>query len=635
MEKKQKNSYAGKILFVDLTSGKIETKPLDADFARENIGGLGFGTRFFLDAIKEKPEFDALSADNPFILMTGPLTGMPMNGVARWTVCAKSPLTGFYGDANIGGHFGATLKFAGYDGIVLTGASDHPVFLYVNDDKVELRDAKEYWGKDAYEVTDRLRSDLKDRSLKKGHILTIGPAGENLVSFASLIHNKGHAAGRTGMGAVWGSKKLKAIYVAGTGKLTPANPDGLKALRKELKEIYEESILIAAMKSTGTTSHMDVGILSGDIPIKNWQMTEWEDIDELGPGSIEEKIYAGKKTCYGCTVACKKEAEVKDGPFKMKKGPAPEYETVATFGTMCLNASIESVAKANEICNRYGMDTISCGSTIAFAIECFENGLISQKDTDGLDLKWGNSEAIIAMAEKIGKKEGFGAVLAQGSARAAELIGGNASDFLTTVKGLEAPMHDPRSAHGYGLAYGVSPRGACHEASLTFEVEGGAMFIPEIPELSDDFPEGSEGRAKLNVVAQDYGMFFSNCAVFCNLGGAPLNATHAVDMVNHVTGFDYTIDDVMKIGRKVWYLKRGLTNLFGAGASEDRLPKRLMTPMTEGPSEGSVPDMDLMLKEFYEMRGLDENGIPGKEVLTDLGLDELAELLSIKQSAEL
>jgi aldehyde:ferredoxin oxidoreductase len=633
MEKKLKNGYAGKILFVDLTSGKIEKKPLDEDFARENIGGLGFGTRFFLDTIKEKPEFDALSADNPFILMTGPLTGMPMSGVARWTVCAKSPLTGFYGDANIGGHFGSSLKFAGYDGIVLTGASDHPVFLYINDDKVELRDAKKYWGKDAYEVTDRLRSDFKDQSLKKGQILAIGPAGENFVGFASLIHNKGHVAGRTGMGAVWGSKNLKAIYVVGTGKLIPANPDGLKALRKELKEVYEESIYIAAMKSTGTTSHMDVGILSGDIPIKNWQLTEWEDIDELGPGSIEEKIYAGKKTCYGCTVACKKEAEVKDGPFKMEKGPAPEYETVATFGTMCLNASIESVAKANDICNRYGMDTISCGSTIAFAIECFENGLISQKDTDGLSLKWGNSEDIVAMAEKIGKKEGFGAILAQGSARAAEHIGGNASEFLTTVKGLEAPMHDPRSAHGYGLAYGVSPRGACHEASLTFEVEGGAMFIPEIPELSDDLSEGSEGRARLNVVAQDYGMFFSNCAVFCNLGGSPLNATQALDMVNHVTGFDYTIDDVMKIGRKVWYLKRGLTNLFGARASEDKLPKRLMTPMTEGPSEGSMPDMDLMLKEFYEMRGLDEDGIPKKEILTDLGLDELADLLSRKQSA--
>jgi aldehyde:ferredoxin oxidoreductase len=627
MEKKQMGGYAGSILYVDLTSRNIQKKPLDPAFAREHIGGLGFGTRIFLDMIHEKPDFDALSPDNPFVLMTGPLTGMHMNGVARWTVCAKSPLTGFWGDANVGGYFGAGLKFAGYDGIVITGASEQPVFLFIKDDVVELRDAEQYWGKDVYTVTDSLKADLKEESFKKGQVLTIGPAGENLVGFASLVHNKGHVAGRTGMGAVWGSKNLKAIYVTGSGKVTPAYPDRLKDLRKELKEVYEGSIFISAMQSSGTPSHMDVGILSGDIPIKNWQLTEWDEIDELGPAVIEEKIFAGNKTCFGCGVACKKEAEVKEGPFQMEKGPSPEYETVCTFGTMCLNPNIESVAKANEICNRFGMDTISCGSTIAFAIECFENGLLTKEDTDGLDLCWGNSDAIIKMAEKIGKKEGLGAILCQGSQKAADHIGGNAHDFLTTVKGLEAPMHDPRSAHGYGLAYGVSPRGACHEASLTYEVEGGAIYIPEIPELADDLPMGSEGRAKLNVVSQDYGMFFSNCAVFCNLGAGPLTATPALDMVNHVTGFDYTLEDVMKIGRRVWYLKRGLTNLFGARAKEDRLPKRLMTPMEEGPSEGSVPDMEMMLKEFYEMRELDEDGIPRKAVLLDLGLDKLAGLL--------
>jgi len=372
---------------------------------------------------------------------------------------------------------------------------------------------------------------------------------------------------------------------------------------------------------------MDVGIIGGDIPIKNWQQTEWDDIDAIGPTMIEEKIFAGHKTCFGCGVACKKSAEVKEGPFQMEKGPGPEYETIATFGTMCLNSNIESIAKANEICNRYGMDTITCGSTIAFAIDCFENGLLTEKDTDGLQLTWGNSEAIVKLTEKIGKQEGFGAILSLGSAKAAEKIGGNAWDFLTTVKGLEAPMHDPRSAHGYGLAYGVSPRGACHEASLTFEAEGGLIFIPEIPELSSDLPEGSEDRAQLNVAAQDYGMFFSNCAVFCNLGGSPLNATQAIDMVNHVTGFDYTLDEILNIGRRLWYLKRGLTNLFGAKSKDDRLPARLMTVLETGPTEGSVPDMDRMLAEFYELRGFNADGVPEKNVLEDVGLPELAVLL--------
>ncbi|MGB5985679.1 MAG: aldehyde ferredoxin oxidoreductase family protein [Desulfobacterales bacterium] len=622
--------YAGNLLYVDLTSGRITVKPLDMTFARENIGGLGFGTRIFLDLIKEKPHFDALSADNPFILMTGPLTGCGMDATARWSVCSKSPLTGYWGDANVGGHFGARLKLAGYDGIIIAGAARQPVYLYVNDRQVELRDASAYWGRDVYEVTDALTKGLRDQSSKAGQVLTIGPAGENRVRFANLINKKGHAAGRTGLGAVWGAKQLKAIYVAGSGKLNIAHPGKLKALRAELKELYAESIYISSIKSAGTPAHLDVGIIAGDIPIKNWQMSDWDDIDELGPAAIEEKIHAGDRTCHACTVACKKNAEVKAGPFKSPKGPGPEYETVAAFGTMCLNADIESVAKANEICNRYGMDTISCGSTIAFAIDCFEHGLLTIKETDGLELRWGNATAIVAMAEKIGKNEGFGAVLAQGSAKAAAQIGKGAEQYLTTVKGLEAPMHDPRNAHGYGLAYGISPRGACHVASLVYEVEGGAMYLPEVPSLADDLPEGSRGRARLNVACQDYGMFFSHCAIFCNLGAAPLNATQALAMLNHVTGFDYTLEEVLQIGRKVWYLKRGLTNLFGARAKDDRLPRRLMTPLTEGPTQGSVPDMELMLKEFYQLRGLNADGIPQPAVLKELGLETLAGLLEAR-----
>jgi aldehyde:ferredoxin oxidoreductase len=619
--------YAGNLLYVDLTSGRVQVKPLDMAFARNNIGGLGFGTRIFLDLIKSKPRFDALSADNPFILMTGPLTGCGMDATARWSVGSKSPLTGFWGDANVGGHFGSRLKLAGYDGIVIIGAAEQPVYLFINDQTVELRDASEYWGKDVYFVTDAMTKDLRDQSSKPGQVLTIGPAGENRVRFANLINKKGHAAGRTGLGAVWGSKKLKAIYVAGSGKLEIAHPEKLKVLRAQLNKIYAESIYISSIQSAGTPAHLDVGIISGDIPIKNWQMSDWEDIDKLGPASIEEKIHAGGRTCYACTVACKKNAQVKAGPYKIEKGPAPEYETVAAFGTMCLNADIESVAKANDICNRYGMDTISCGATIAFAIECFENGLLTTDETDGLELRWGNSAAIVAMAEKIGKNEGFGTVLAEGSAKAAARIGKGADQYLTTVKGLEAPMHDPRNAHGFGLAYGISPRGACHEASLVFEVEGGAMYIPELPALADELPEGSEGRAELNVACQDYGMFFSHCAILCNLGAAPLNATQAVGMLNHVTGFNYTLEEIMKIGRRIWYLKRGLTNLFGARAKDDRLPARLMTPLNEGPTEGSVPDMKLMLKAFYKLRGINEDGLPQDAVLRELGLADLADLL--------
>jgi aldehyde:ferredoxin oxidoreductase len=491
---------------------------------------------------------------------------------------------------------------------------------------------QKYWGTDVYTVNDEMIADNKGKSRKSGQVLTIGPAGENLVRFASIINNKGHVAGRTGMGAVWGAKKLKAIFVRGTGKLEIAYPDRLDVLRAELKELYAGNITIEGLRAFGTASHMDIGIISGDIPMKNWQQSDWELFEEIAPIAYGEKILTGNRTCYACGVRCKREAEVSEGPFKFDKGPGPEYETVATFGTMCLNSSMESIGKANDICNRYGMDTISCGSTIAFAIECFENGLINEEDTDGLNLTWGNAEAIVAMAERIGKKQGFGSILSEGSERAAEHIGGNASDFLTTVKGLEAPMHDPRSSHGYGLAYAVSPRGACHMASLNYPIESGSMYLPEIPELADEITGmSSEGKAKLNIACQDFGMFFSSCAIFCNLGAMILNATQAVDMVNHVTGFAYTIKEVMHLGKRIWYLKRGLSNLFGARAEHDRLPKRLLTPMHTGPTQESVPDMDLMLKEFYELRGFNDDGVPKKEILEDLGLSDLAKLLHREQ----
>jgi aldehyde:ferredoxin oxidoreductase len=623
-----RGGYAGRILAVDLSTGAIQIRQLDEEWARTHIGGLGFGARIYLDLIKSRPSFDALSPDNPFVIMTGPLTGMRMHAVARWTVVAKSPLTGYWGDANIGGYFGARLKFAGYDGIVLTGAAASPVYLHIDDDRVELRDAGAYWGQDIYTVTDNLVADHKSESSRSGEVFTIGPAGENLARIATITNRKGHTAGRAGLGAVWGAKNLKAVFVRGAGTLGAARPDRLSALRRELDEIYRQSILIEALRSVGTPSQFDVGVILGDVPMKNWQLTDWDRFDEIGPSAYAERILTGNKTCYACGVACKREAEVREGPFRFAKGPGPEYETVCTFGPLCLNSDIESIGKANELCNRYGLDTISCGATIAFAIECFENGLINERDTDGLQLVWGNSRAIVTLVDKIGRLEGFGALLAQGSARAAAVIGNGADEFLTTVKGMEAPMHDPRSGHGYGLAYAVSPRGACHNASLQFYAESGSFYLPEFGSEIGDLEEmDSRGKAAFNVISQDFGMFFGHCAGYCLLGAAVLNATQAIEMVNHVTGFDYTLDEVCRLGRRIWYLKRGLANLFGARAREDRLPRRLLIPLEEGSTAGSVPDMDLMIREFYKLRGLEANGLPRRQVLEELDLDDLARLL--------
>ncbi|HVN72075.1 MAG TPA: aldehyde ferredoxin oxidoreductase family protein [Desulfomonilia bacterium] len=622
------NGYAGTILYCDLSTGSAETRPLDMEFARKYIGGLGFALKLYLDLIKDNPTIDAYSPENPFVIMTGPLTGMKLSGVARWCVCSRSPQTGLLGSCNVGGSFGAHLKFSGYDGIVITGKASSPVYIHIDGGKVEVRDAGKYWGKDVYDVTDEMIEDNRGETKKSGHIFAIGPAGEKLVKFASIVHNKGHVAGRTGMGAVWGSKNLKAIYVRGSGKLQVAQSDKFEQLRSELKEMYSENAIMASISEFGTNAHMNTGLPGGDIPMKNWQIGEWDRAEELSPVGFNERILTGRKTCYGCAVACKREGEIKGGPYKFSKGPGPEYETIAAFGTMCLNPSLESISKANDICNRLGMDTISCGSTIAFAMECYEKGLIKDKDTDGLDLSWGNSEAIVALTEKIGRREGFGNVLAEGSRLAAEHIGGNAGDFLTTVKGLEAPMHDPRAAHGYGLAYAVSPRGACHMASLEYPIEGGLMYLPEYAELQEDIiATSSERKVALNILSQDFGMFFSDCAIFCNLGGTPLNATQALDLVNYVTGFDYTLEEILKLGRRIWYLRRGLANLFGSRSRDDVLPKRMRTPLSEGPVEGSVPDMEMMIEDFYRLRGISSDGIPEKGVLEELDLAELAGLL--------
>jgi aldehyde:ferredoxin oxidoreductase len=385
-----RGGYTGRILVVDLSTGAVRIQQLDESWARTHVGGLGFGARVYLDAIKNRPSFDALSPDNPFVIMTGPLTGMRMHAVARWTVATKSPLTDYWGDANIGGYFGARLKFAGYDGIVLTGAAPSPVYLHIDDDRVEVRDAARYWGQDIYTVTDNMVADHKSESSRAGEVFAIGPAGENLVRIATITNRKGHTAGRAGLGAVWGAKNLKAIFVRGSGNLDAAFPDRLRDLRRELDQVYRNSILIEALRSMGTPSQFDVGVILGDVPMKNWQLTDWERFDEIGPSAYAERILTGNKTCYACGVACKREAEVKDGVFRFAKGPGPEYETVCAFGPLCLNPDIESIGKANELCNRYGLDTISCGATIAFAIECFENGLITEQDTDGLRLTWGN-----------------------------------------------------------------------------------------------------------------------------------------------------------------------------------------------------------------------------------------------------
>ncbi len=411
--------YRNKILEVDLSNSKMDLTDISDDDKKRFIGGSGVAAKLFLDRFNINA--DPLSPDNPLIVMNGPLTGTTLPGTSRFAVCGKSPLTGIWGEGTCGGNFGPELKFAGMDGIIFKGVSPTPVYLSIEDDEIELRDAGELWGMDNYTLTDFLKQRHgKDKSPK---ILSIGQAGENLVKFAAICNDKGDFIGRTGMGAVMGSKRLKAVVVKGTKKVEVSHPEEYAALRKLLITKSREAMVAQSFRSMGTDAGMDLGMMTGDVPIKNWMIGEDLELSaNLGGPALTEKYLARNHACSFCPIACKRIVKVDNGPFKTDEGPGPEYETCCTFGTLIMNNDLAGVIKANEWCNRYGMDTISCGATIAFAMEAFEKGLITRKDTDGIDLTWGNMTGVIELLHKIAKKEGIGAALSEGTRKAAKRL---------------------------------------------------------------------------------------------------------------------------------------------------------------------------------------------------------------------
>jgi aldehyde:ferredoxin oxidoreductase len=615
--------HTGKILEVNLGNGKIETKSIKEEDQRKFLGGSGLAAKIFFDSFD--PNVDPLSPKNPLIIMNGPVVGTQFPGTSRFAVCGKSPLTGIWGEGTCGGNFGPELKFAGIDGIVFKGASPTPIYLSIEDDRVELRDASDLWGMDNYSVTDFLKE--RHGKEKRPKVLSIGLAGENLVKFAAICNDKGDFIGRTGMGAVMGSKKLKALVVKGTKKVEVSHPDQYSALRKTLITKSRDAMPAQSLRSMGSDAGMDLGMMTGDIPIKNWMVGEdFELSANLGGPSLTEKYLTRNHACSFCPIACKRVVRVDDGPFKTEEGPGPEYETCCSFGTLIMNYDLAGVIKANEWCNRYGMDTISCGATIAFAMEAFEKGLITKRDTDGIDLTWGNVTGAIELVHKIAKKEGIGAVLSEGSREAAKRLGKGAEEFSVEVKGLEVPMHDPRGFHGMGLAYMTSIRGGCHLMHLALGVEQGISTYTEAGFQENYIGQTSEGKAEMIKLCEDFGLP-CNSLLICEYVAWTLSANDLAEMVRVTTGFDFTLKDLLACGERTWLLKRGLGNMMGVSMKDDRLPKRILTPLKEGAAAGSVPDVEKLLREYYEIRGLGEEGRPKKEVLIKAGLEDLAKKL--------
>ncbi|MEE8373941.1 MAG: aldehyde ferredoxin oxidoreductase family protein [Dehalococcoidia bacterium] len=612
-------THRGKILDVDLSSGTVKTTTIDDDTLRKYIGGSGLAAKLFLDRVP--PDVDPLGEKNIFFVMTGPLAGTTTPAGNRWTVSFKSPLTGAWGEACSGGNVAPEIKGAGYDGIAVSGVSSKPVYLLIDDDKVEIRDASDLWGKDVYETTDILKGKIE--GTKKVKVISIGPAGENLVKFASVHNDKADAAARTGGGAVMGSKKLKAIVVRGTGKVEPGKPDEYKEVRKAVFDKVNDGMISMALRAQGTAMGMGVGAMLGDVPTKNWTVGDPGEIAKKTDGDALAALTTKNHACTGCPIASKRVVKVAEGPYKIDEGPGPEYETLAAFGAMLMHDNLEAILKINELCNRYGVDTISCGGTIAFAMECFDKGLITTSDLDGGQLRWGNTDDIMAMLDMIVFRKGFGDVLAEGSRGAAQKIGKNASDYVVTVKGLEAAMHDPRAGHGLGLSYATSNRGACHVESSTLYIEQNWVTLPEVGLTGGYDAKSADRKVEVVVTAQNLGSL-CNAMVLCEFAANGMTVDDQVDIMRTTTGFDYDLKEFMEAGERIWLLKRGLNNLMGITSKDDCLPKNIMTAVQDGGAAGSVPDMDKMLKEYYPARGLDANGRVTKEKLTSLGLSDLA-----------
>lgn len=609
--------YAGKFLLVDLSAGSWSDFTVDEEILRDFLGGSSLAAKLFFD--RYPLDADPLSGQNPLMIMTGPMVGSGFPGTSRFSICAKAPQTGIWGESACGGTFGPELKRAGYDGLVVEGISSAPVTLCIVDGKVELQDASSLWGKDVYETTDALKE--KDARFK---VLTIGAAGENLVKIASIGNDKGHFSGRTGLGAVMGSKKLKAIVVRGSAKPLKADEERYKTAFKSAITEVKESALADGLHLMGSDANMDLGMVSGDVPIKNWTVGEAFDLSSnLSGPTMREKYLTKEHACANCPVACKRVVKVDDGPYMTEEGPGPEYETCGTFGTMMMNPDLAAVIKANELCNRYGLDTISCGSTIALAMELYEKGILSKGDLDGIDLTWGNMEAVMPLIRKIAYREGIGDILAEGSLRAARRIGKGAEEYVVHVKGLEAPMHDPRGFHGMGLAYMMSNRGACHLQHAVLATEQGMASWPELFDMKDDYVgTTSEGKAMLVYNSENYGILGNSLSI-CHYLVDILKPETILEAFNAITGFGLDKESLLKTGMRDWTLKRGINNLLGITKKDDALPKKLLTALEEGGAAGSVPDVELLLSEYYAVRGLDDRGYPLPEKLTELGLEDL------------
>ncbi|MBI9087408.1 MAG: aldehyde ferredoxin oxidoreductase family protein [Desulfobacterales bacterium] len=613
----------GKIVRVDLSSGKIDIQSLPEAIYRKYIGGSGLAAAYFWE--HGDPGADALNPAAMLIFMNGPFAGLRISGASRNCVAGRSPLTGTWGDASCGGWFAPALRYAGYDGIVITGQAASPVMLQISDDRIELQAADALWGMSVDDADRAIKADMG----RYCRTVAIGPAGENRVRYANILNEAHHAFGRCGFGAIMGAKRLKAIAVnASKTRMTVADPEGYAQLKQTLKAQARDSITGQVLGDLGTAAKLEYQALCGDVPIRNWTSNIWEEMGEALTGdTLAETYLTGRRSCAFCRIACKRVVAVDDGPFAIPSGPGPEYETIAAFGALMGAKDLAAVCKAGRVCNQLGMDTISAGATIAWAMEAFERGDLTLADTEGIALQWGDMDTVVhTLLPKIARREGaLGKLLAGGSVAAAKRIGRESLAYTAHSKGLEAPMHDPRGGgHGLALAYAVSPRGGCHVATIMLPMENGACYYPEIGFEVELEPLTDEHKAEAAQVAVEMGGI-ENSACFCQFADRELTIGQWVDLFNTVAGYGWDAQAMMRAGRRVFYLKRLLNSLFGLTAEDDVLPPRMLEPARDGEPEGIVMNFDVMKADFYHRMRIDpERGVPLREALEACGMAEEA-----------
>ena len=595
----------GKILRVNLTTGKTSEEPLNEEIARKFIGARGYGAKIIFDEVSHNT--DPLGSENKLIFATGPLTLTTAPTGGRYNVITKSPLNGVIAGSNSGGFFGPELKKAGYDMLIVEGKSEKPAYLWITDEKVEIKDASHLWGKDTHETTDTILSELGNKNIK---VACIGPAGENLVKFACIINDKARAAGRTGVGAVMGSKMLKAVAVKGNKRAPIANPEKFKeVLKVTMDKIKTNAVTSQGLPTYGTMVLNHIINEHGLYPAYNFQKATYEDVDKVSGEKLKETYLVRNKACYACPIACGRVSKL---PDMEEETEGPEYETSWVFSANCGIDDLAAVIKANDQCNKMGLDTIATGATIACAMELYEKGFLKKEELESApELKFGNTETILIYPELMAKRIGLGDKLAEGSYNFASKYGHH--ELSMSVKKQEMPAYDPRGAQGQALAYATSNRGGCHVR--------GYLISPEIlgsPEKLDPFVV--EGKGQWVKIFQDLTAVIDSEGL-CLFTSFALGADDYAELLSAATGFDYTTDEVMKAGDRVWNLEKLWNLKIGLTKKDDYLPPRFLNePLLDGAAKGQVVYLDALLSDYYKVRGWNEKGVPTEEKLKELGL---------------